>query len=354
MLNTNHSPAEIKIESICQKIWRCLLSFISIRREEKARFLYLEVTHRCNLKCITCYTGAGIEKEKTLTFEEHKSVIRQAREIGVRRVSLSGSGEPLLYRNLLPLIDYIREMGMEVVMFTNGTLIDEAMASELIARQVTVYFKLYSLEPAIFDEMVGRQNAYRWVEYTHGIGDQKKTWQIPSGLKALLDAQQAAGRTGLVKTEALITKLNIDSLPDVADFCKNTGIDFFPETPVFTGKAMQNYKKIAASADEYEKLYQRLVAILGENYMAALRDSRCPVENNPVVWTDGSIGLCSSRPADIGNVRDEPLAELFRKAKAFKMEQDSIIEEHAKKSRFFHTCHSRQYCQWKNHLPCNY
>lgn len=45
--------------------FKAIKAFINtrIRKKAKARFLYLEVTHRCNLACITCYTGAGVEKE---------------------------------------------------------------------------------------------------------------------------------------------------------------------------------------------------------------------------------------------------------------------------------------------------
>ncbi len=69
-------------------------------RPPKVRMLYLEVTHRCNARCIACYTKAGKEKPDVLTLEEKKSVIFQARALGAKTVSLSGSGEPLLYERV--------------------------------------------------------------------------------------------------------------------------------------------------------------------------------------------------------------------------------------------------------------
>jgi MoaA/NifB/PqqE/SkfB family radical SAM enzyme len=95
---------------------------------EKVRLLYLEITHRCNLRCICCYTQAGTEAADALTLNEQKSVVRQAKQMRARTVSLSGSGEPLLYESLRELIDYIRELGMTVVIFTNGTVLDRDMA----------------------------------------------------------------------------------------------------------------------------------------------------------------------------------------------------------------------------------
>jgi MoaA/NifB/PqqE/SkfB family radical SAM enzyme len=331
-----------------------MLFEIYILKKARAKFLYLEVTHRCNLGCIACYTGAGREKDDVLTFEEQKSVVRQAKEMGARTVSLSGSGEPLLCKHLFALIDYIRELGMSVIVFTNGTLIDQAVATSLVARKVLTFFKLYSLDPDVFDRMVGRPNAYQWIDYQYTVDNLNRTQKIPSGLKALLDAQREAGCSNLIKAETLITKMNIHTLPDVAAFCKATGIGFFLETPVFKGKAIQNYQQVAVSASEYKILYQQLVAILGQEYLTTALNSSCSVEQNPVVWTDGSIGFCSSRQADIGNVRDQSLRELFVKAQKYKQKEDRLIARQAKKSFYFRTCPSRQCCEIKHNLPNDY
>ena len=108
----------------------------------KVRMLYLEVTHHCNARCITCYTKAGQEKKDVLTLDEKKSVVRQAKELGARTVSLSGSGEPLLYPHLFDLIGFIRQLDMQVVMFTNGTVLNEETAFALRAES------LHSLDAA--------------------------------------------------------------------------------------------------------------------------------------------------------------------------------------------------------------
>lgn len=335
---------------------KCLKTFFRERilKQVKVKFLYLEVTHRCNLDCITCYTGAGKEKKDALTFEEQKSVIRQAKDMGAKSVSLSGSGEPLMYKHLFDLIDYIRDLEMSALIFTNGTLIDEAAAAELVSQKVLTFFKLYSLQPEIFDSMVGRHNAYRWDTYRYTVNGQEKSQIIPSGLKALLEAQQSVGRSDLVKVETLITKINIETIPQIARLCKEINIELFMETPVFKGKAIRNYEQIAVSAAAYQTLYQALAAIYGDQYLLAHKSGSCSVEKNPVIWTDGCIGLCSSRSADIGNVRDEPLKTLYLKAKQFKKKEDRCISRQAQEGRFFRTCPSRQLCELNNNLPCDY
>lgn len=324
------------------------------RKKVKARFLYLEVTHRCNLRCISCYTGAGHEKGDTLTLEHRKSVVRQAKAMGVRTVSLSGSGEPLLYPDLFALIDYIRSLDMAVVVFTNGTGIDAQTAEFLLSRQVITYVKLFSFDPMVVDHLVGRTNAYRWVDYNYLYKGEAKSVKIPEGIKCLLEAWQDCGQPDLVKFEALITKLNSATLPQVARFCHELGVGFYLETPVFTGRALEYYDELVLDSQGYQVLYERLVAIQGQEPLEAARTGSCPVEKNPAVWTNGDIGFCSCRSARVGNVRDGSLRRLYRQAKRLKRKEDRSLPEIAEAGRFFRRCWARKLYETRHRLPCDY
>ena len=361
-----HNTKTLRKEKAGGKYIRTAASFFEILRslstklkqpfgkKSKVRLLYLEVTHRCNLKCISCYTNAGVEKQNSLTLDELKSVVKQAKEMGARAVSLSGSGEPLLYKDLFVLIDYIRQLEMTVIIFTNGTILDKEIADFLISRKVVVYFKLYSLDPVVFDRMAGRKDVYKWVDYTYILNGESKEWKIPSGLKHLLDARQTQENLNLVRIETLITRINYSTLPKVATLSKALSLPLYLETLVFKGRAIENYNDIALSSSEYQNLYQNLVEILGEEYLEELRKHPCPVERNPVVWTNGEVALCSSRGACIGNVRDAPLDALFLKAKRLKRKEDRLIAKHKRTSKYFRTCPARQYFEEKYGIPCNY
>ncbi len=280
--------------------------------------------------------------------------------MGARIVSLSGSGEPLLYKDIVPLIDYARSLGMSVIMFTSGALVTEEIARFLWTNQVEVYFKLYSLDPEEFDAMVGIKNAYRWVEHSYESGGEKKDVRIPSGLKYLLELRDRDGRdsgrqSDLIKTETVITRVNHNSIPEVARFCKENGLFLFFEPPVFKGRALENYSELALSPDEYQELHRRLVDILGEGFLENLRSEGCQCEENPVVWTNGEIGFCTSRAANVGNVRNAPLSELYQEARKLKLQEDCLINsKNPPQNRYFRTCTSRRYHELKSDLPCNY
>jgi MoaA/NifB/PqqE/SkfB family radical SAM enzyme len=333
----------------------CLAPFSHLLfRQPKVRSLYLEVTHKCNLACLACYTCAGAEKPDALTLQEQKHVVAQAREMGARVVSLSGSGEPLLYRHLFELVDHIKGLGMAVVVFTNGTTLDPDTAKALMSCRVITYFKLYSLDPATFDRMAGKKDSYRWVQYAVQPADKTNLISIPVGLKNLLDAADALVARDCVGIETLITRMNSSTLATVARLAKDLGLAFHLETPVMTGRAMEHAGELVPTADDYATLYGELVQIFGKEHMAGLREHPCPVERNPVVWTNGDIGFCSSRAALVGNVRDVPLKDLFHRASMLKAEEDRAAARNAKASRYFRTCPARQLYESKNNIPCDY
>jgi len=243
---------------------------------------------------------------------------------------------------------------MAVIIFTNGTVLDERTAVFLISRRVIVYFKLYSLDPAVCDQMTGRENAYKWTNYSYKYNGTSKTIKIPLGLKNLLEARDTEKDKDLVRIETLITRINYSTVPKIAQLSKELSLGFYLETPVFKGRAIENYKDIALSGSGYRSLYHKLVEILGEEFFESHRNHPCPVERNPVVWTNGKVGFCSSRGAGTGNVRDVPLNKLFLKAKKLKHKEDRLIAKHNKESTYFRTCPARQYYEIKYGLPCNY
>lgn len=83
---------------------------------------------RCNLRCAGCYAGQYCQKDD-LPFEVLDRVITEAKSIGVYFFTISG-GEPFIRRDLLDIFEKHGDAYFQV--YTNGTLIDEAMARRLV------------------------------------------------------------------------------------------------------------------------------------------------------------------------------------------------------------------------------
>jgi MoaA/NifB/PqqE/SkfB family radical SAM enzyme len=108
-------------------------------RHEKARafeakhgfrppqFMVISPSMRCNLKCYGCYAGLYAKKDD-LPFEVLNRAIDEGKEMGMHFIVISG-GEPFINPDLVPMFE--RQSDVYFQIYTNGTLIDGAMADEL-------------------------------------------------------------------------------------------------------------------------------------------------------------------------------------------------------------------------------
>ncbi len=90
-------------------------------------YLRLSITDRCNLRCLYCRGNMDervLPHEELLRYEEMLELIALVRELGVRKVRLTG-GEPLLRRNALGFMEQIfkRFPDLDLRLTTNATLL---------------------------------------------------------------------------------------------------------------------------------------------------------------------------------------------------------------------------------------
>jgi len=98
---------------------------------DKKPVVVWNMTRRCNLKCIHCYSNsADHDYPDELTTEEGKKLIADLAAFGSPVILFSG-GEPLLRRDLFELAQYATDKGMRAVISTNGTLITDEVAAKL-------------------------------------------------------------------------------------------------------------------------------------------------------------------------------------------------------------------------------
>ena len=84
------------------------------------RYLELQLTDRCNLKCKHCYLGEPAKTDLPLT--SVLAVLKEFEDMQGLRVLFSG-GEPLLYPDLRALNEALARFKLRRVLLTNGTLI---------------------------------------------------------------------------------------------------------------------------------------------------------------------------------------------------------------------------------------
>jgi hypothetical protein len=82
-------------------------------------FLWLEITGKCQLRCVHCYAESGPQgTHGTMKTDNWRRVIDEAATLGTRMVQFIG-GEPTLHPALSELVGHVLSRGMTVEVFSN-------------------------------------------------------------------------------------------------------------------------------------------------------------------------------------------------------------------------------------------
>lgn len=120
----------------------------------------MELTLRCNLKCIHCYCE-GYEHGAELAADDFKDIIDQLAAAGCMWLLITG-GEPLLRPDFAEIYSYLRQKGILPVLFTNATLVTPELA-RLIAewRPFNLEVSLYGATAETYETVTGVSGSFQ-------------------------------------------------------------------------------------------------------------------------------------------------------------------------------------------------
>ncbi len=97
------------------------------------RHLFLELTLRCNEKCLHCGSSCGDQHSEELTVAQYSKFLAEVKgDFGIanKMLCITG-GEPLLRKDFFDIMAIAHELGFHWGMTSNATLIDDSVAKEL-------------------------------------------------------------------------------------------------------------------------------------------------------------------------------------------------------------------------------
>ncbi len=127
------------------------------RRHRAARLFaaHIELTYRCNLRCIHCLCPSRDKGRKELSTRGLKRVLDRLAGAGFLTVNLSG-GEPLLREDFLELYAHARAKGLIVTILTNGTLLTPPLIAYLSRHKpYAVELTLNGITPRTYSAVTG-------------------------------------------------------------------------------------------------------------------------------------------------------------------------------------------------------
>ncbi|MCC6346070.1 MAG: adenosyl-hopene transferase HpnH [Nitrospirales bacterium] len=164
--------------------------------------LMLEPTHRCNLACAGC-DRIRLQEEmqsEDLTLEE---CLGASEEAGAPVVTITG-GEPLLYRELKPLVAGLLGRKRHVYLCSNGTLTESFIEEFAPHERLTLNFHLDGLEET-HDAIANREGTFR--KAIHAI---KSAKQRGFRVSTNTSVYRNTGVKELERLFSLLKSLNVD------------------------------------------------------------------------------------------------------------------------------------------------
>ncbi len=233
----------------------------SVPRSAKVRrpVVVWNVTRRCNLDCIHCYSDSHNEEYPgELTEEEAKRMIDDLAGFNVPALLLSG-GEPLIRKDIFELAKYARGQGLRLTLSTNGTLIDSKMAGKIKDTG-------FSYVGISFDGIGEINDKFRGMEGAFDLA-----WR---GVRNCMEVGQKVG------LRLTLTRRNYEDLHNIFDFIENEGIQracFYHL--VYAGRGSE-LKKDDLSHEESRRALDIILERTMDFYRRGLRKDILTVDNH--------------------------------------------------------------------------
>ncbi len=138
----------------------------------------IEMTFRCNLRCVHCYVNepAGLcpVRQKELSTAEFYRITDEAVDLGCLYLLLTG-GEPLLRSDFVDIYLYMKRRGVVPTLFTNGTTITPRIADFLAEwPPLSVEISIYGSTQPVYEAITGIPGSYhRCLEGIERLLDRK-------------------------------------------------------------------------------------------------------------------------------------------------------------------------------------
>lgn len=282
------------------------------------RTFILELTQRCNNRCLYCYTpwssqcgDYSTNRQDEMSTEEIKDIIVKLQdEVDVDNIGLSG-GEPTLREDLPEILSFLKERGISANVITNGTLLTDELINKCIDKCL-FEITLLSYRREIHDRLAGREGA--WDEAVKGMAKIKR-----------------AG--GTLITVFVATKINYMDLPTTVDLSIALGakglmynrLNISAHNLRYAGELLPMPEMIRENLDSLENLGKEYglpiaASVVIEPCVVDIEKYEhvkicwCPLAGEESYFTidpAGNIRICNHSSVILGNIRKNNFIDIY-------------------------------------------
>lgn len=299
--------------------------------------LFLEITNACNLHCIMCRSHPTLSGAAR---HMDRGIVDRLRQVlaAADRIFSNGWGEPFAFPGFLSLLAAIRgcNPSAEIWFNTNGQLITEGTASELVERRVTtICLSIDAAEPRLYESIRRGASFDRLVRAIRCLNERKRN--------------EKSSHPALI-AEAVVMRSNIEYLEGIAAFCAEhafSGLvlervrgypdldvgDFTPHASALRAVMLRAQRSgLALSGplvDECRHLFEGTPPPLSPCAAASASAIACIRPwHTALVRTDGTVLPCCIAGPVLGDLREESFDAVWNGAVARGLRECMISGRH--------------------------
>ena len=209
-----------------------------LKKEPVLKDLFLELTTRCNERCLHCGSYCGEKNETELSVEQYKKFLDDVKrnfDINKFLLCITG-GEPLIRKDFFCIMDYANSLGYNWGMTSNGILIDKNVAEKL----AFVGMKTISIS---IDGLEKTHDSFRQTP-----GGYNKAM---AGIQNLIDV----GKFKHIQITTVVTHQNIVELDELFNIIKDINIDSWRVVNMEPMGRAKDHPELLLTKEDYIKLF---------------------------------------------------------------------------------------------------
>jgi len=271
-----------------------------------------EITGRCNLRCVYCYN----ESPRTPPDLEWPIMERLAQEFIKMRIfsACVSGGEPTLHPRYIDILRLLHEGGISVGTITNGWTMTPELARSMIRYAGSAQVSLDGPSAEVHDRVRGRQGSFE---------------RAVRAIRLLRDAGFKE-----VSVSFAATRLNVDSFPEMPEFCAGLGVASLRTQPLaMVGRArgetdLEPTPEQTRRQDEFLKAsggkYGDLKIEWGDPSVHVTIGLGLGMAVAVRITQNGDFGLTPYYPIYFGNAREAGLAEVWEQGLRLGWEYEAV------------------------------
>jgi MoaA/NifB/PqqE/SkfB family radical SAM enzyme len=232
----------------------------------------IELTSRCNIRCLCCPVGQGKIESGNMSMADFRSIIGLLPR-HIEQIDFSHRGDPTMNRNLSEMVEYAHRCGFKTELYTNGLVLDKHVDALVRSGLTTIRVDLDGASSQSYEQ-------YR-------IGSDFE--RVRSGVRRLVEARRESGGRYPEKIYLLcvVSAFNEREVPAIQEMARDLGVD-----GVLFKSAITNY----GSKYYRDRKIQDDIAPVDERFRRPQRSAGfiCPFLWRGAILFNGEFIMCTA------------------------------------------------------------